>query len=99
MRSERTGGIGFYGTAGTVDRRDAGSAHQVRNIVRPNARASQDFDPVSCLGDELTDGFTACERILRTAGGQYPAEPELDGALERGGGVWHQVKSPVQNDR
>ena len=87
MRSERTRGIGFDGTAGTVDRRDAGSAHQVGNIVRPNACASHDFDPVSCLGDELTDGFAACERILRTAGGQYPAEPELDRALQRRSGV------------
>jgi len=99
MLSARTGGIGFDGAAGTVHGRDAGSAHQVRNIVGPNARAGHDFDAVSCLGDKLADDFTACEGIIRTAGGQYAAEPELDGALQRGGEVWDQVKSPVQNGR
>ena len=79
--------------------RDTGSAHQVGNIVGPNARAGHDFDSVACLGDKLTDDFTACECVTRTAGGQYAAEPELDGALQRGGGVWGQIKSPVQNDR
>ena len=87
MPSERTGGIGFDGAAGTVHGRDAGSAHQARNIAGANARAGHDFDPVSCLGDELTDDFTACERITRTAGGQYAAKPELDGAFQRRGGV------------
>ena len=87
MRSERTGGIGFDGGAGTVHCRDTGAAHQVHNIVGPNARARHDFDPVSCLGDQLTDDITACECIPRTARCQYAAEPELDGALERGAGV------------
>ena len=44
MPSERTGGIGFDGAAGTVHGRDAGSAHQVRNIIGSNARAGHDFD-------------------------------------------------------
>lgn len=99
MRSEHTGGIGLDGAAGTVHGRDTGSAHQVRNIVGPNARAGHDFDPVSCLGDKLTDDFTACEGITRTAGGQYAAEPELDGSLQRGGEVRDQIKCPVQNDK
>ena len=87
MPSERTGGIGFDGAAGAVHGRDAGSAHQVHNIVGPNACAGHDFDPVSCLGDKLTDDFTACERITRTAGGQYAAESELDCAFQGGGEV------------